>query len=167
MQGPPTASTDQAEAPIPTETVSMSNGSRTMKTAPIPTETASMSNDPTMKAEAPIPTATVSNGNEQHLIDDTVPLHRKAAKRTLPWDQAAGELLVSQDEDNPARKKLRLEEPLLTATDEAARRTASPDVSVGPPPSAVDIAEANANAESVTETQPNTGASSRATGSWT
>jgi hypothetical protein len=58
----------------------------------------------------------------------------KAAKRTLPWDLKLD--LVSQDADNPARKKQRLEEPLPETTDEAARKTASPDttVALSPPP---------------------------------
>ena len=101
MQGPPT---DQAEAPIPTETVSMSNG-------------------PTMKAEAPIPTEAVSMSNDSNL-NCTVTNSHKAAKRTLPWDQATGELLVSQVEDNPARNKPRLEALLHTPTAQAARNTA-------------------------------------------
>ena len=134
MQGPLTPTTDQAEAPIPTETVSMSNGSTMkaeasisietvsdgngpnikaeapiptetvsmsngpfMKTeAPIPTETVSLSNSPTMKAEAPIATETVSVSNDSNM-NCTVTNSRKAAKRTLPWDQVAGELLVSEE----------------------------------------------------------------------
>jgi hypothetical protein len=60
----------------------------------------------------------------------------------------------------PARKKPRLEEPLPTATDEAARRTASPDASVVLPPPA-DNDETNRNADPVTSTQPNAGANRR------
>ena len=64
------------------------------------------------EAEAPIPIETVSDPN----INRTVTLRRKAAKRTLPFDLAAEELdLVSQDEDNPVRKKPRLEVPLPPA----------------------------------------------------
>jgi hypothetical protein len=81
-----------------------------------------MQNPPTPAEgnEAPIPTEIVSNANEPHLSDGTVALRRKAASRSLPWDLAAGELdLVSppppRDEDVPARKKRRLEEPLPTA----------------------------------------------------
>jgi hypothetical protein len=74
-------------------------------------------------------------------------MRRKAAKRTLPWDLAAGELdLVSpppQAEVLPATKKLRLEEPFSESTDEAARNTASPDVSVGLPPPAADYDDTN------------------------
>jgi hypothetical protein len=66
----------------------------------------------------------------------------RATKRTLPWDLAGGELdLVSpmpptQAEDIPARKKPRLEEPLSASTDEAATKTAPPDVSVDLPAAA-------------------------------
>jgi hypothetical protein len=70
-----------------------------------------------------------------------------------------------QVEDIPARKKQRLEEPFSASTDEAARKIASPDLSVGlsPPAVADDI---DVNADSVTGTQLNAGAT-RATGSWT
>jgi hypothetical protein len=73
---------------------------------------------------------------------------------------------MSQDEDNPSRKKPRLEEPLPTTTDEAARKTPSADLSLGlPPPSTADDdddSNANADADSVTDTQPN----AVATGYW-
>jgi hypothetical protein len=61
---------------------------------------------------------------------------------------------ISQDEDNPAaRKRRRLEEPLPTTTDEAARKTASPDLSVGLPLPAT--ADGNdADADPVSDTQP-------------
>jgi hypothetical protein len=73
-------------------------------------------------------------------------LRRKAAKRAIHFDLTAEELIVSQDEDNPAaRKKPRLEESLPTTTDESTRETASPDVSVGLPPPAADIDDANAD----------------------
>jgi hypothetical protein len=58
------------------------------------------------------PDMTVSNNTNMNRTAAIV--RRKAATRTRPWDQAVGELLVSQDEDNPARKKPRLEEPLPT-----------------------------------------------------
>jgi hypothetical protein len=114
--------------------------------APIlPTETVSM------KVEAPVPTEIVSNdSNMNHTVTDS----RKAAKRTLPWNLNAGELLVSQDEDYPARKKSRLEEPLPTTTDQAAGKTDSPDpIELSSPP-AVDNDDVNTDA--VTDTQPNT-----------
>jgi hypothetical protein len=50
-------------------------------------------------------------------------VRRIAAKRARPFDLAAEELLVSQDEDVPTRKKSRLEEPISTTTDQAARKT--------------------------------------------
>jgi hypothetical protein len=127
--------------------------------------------------EAPIPTEIVSNGdsNEPHSSDDgTVALRRKAARRSLPWDLAAGELDLAsppppppQDEDIPARKKRRLEEPLPTKTDEAASKTASPDVSVGllPPAAAADICDTNADA--TTDKQPNDGVRTLAPRRWT
>jgi hypothetical protein len=102
----------------------------------------------------------------------TVIARRKAAKRTLSWDLETGELdLVSspplQAEDIPAaaRKKPRLEEPLPTATDEAARKTPSPDISVGlsPPPAADGDDDTDADADPSTDNQPNT----VATGHWT
>jgi hypothetical protein len=158
----------KAEAPIlATEPVSMSNSPNRKAEAPIPMESVSMSNEPDMKAEAPIlATESVSMSNEPHLSGGTVTNSRKSAKRTLPWDLNVGELLVSQDEDNPARKKPRLEEPLPTTTDEAARKTASPDISVGLPPPAMDNDDVDANVDPVTDTQPNDGIT-RATGSWT
>jgi hypothetical protein len=123
---------------------------------------------PTDQAEDPIPPETVSI--------DAVMLRRKAAKRTLPFDLAAGELHLvpssssssPQAEDVPARKKRRLEEPLPTTIDEAARKTASPDLSVGlpPPPPAADDDDDDLNADTVTDTQPNAGAT-RATSRWT
>jgi hypothetical protein len=101
----------------------------------------------------------------------TVTVRRKATKRTLPFDLTEGELeLVSlpppQDEDIPARKRPRLEEPLPTTTDEATRETASPVVSEGHSLPAADNDDANANL--ATDTQPNAGAAPRATGGgWT
>jgi hypothetical protein len=65
-----------------------------------------------------------------------------------------------------ATKKPRLEEPLPTTTDEAARKTASPDVSIGPSHPAVADGD-DANADAVTDTQPNAESSNRATGRWT
>jgi hypothetical protein len=112
------------------------------------------------KAEAPIPIKTESNDADTNC---TVAAHRKAAKRTLPWDLVAGELhlMSSQPPQNeeipaPARKKPRLEEPVPTTRDQAARKTASPEVSVDLPPPGADID--NANAYSVTDTQPKPGA---------
>jgi hypothetical protein len=116
--------------------------------APIlPTETASMSDDPNM--------------------NHTVKTRRKAATRTLPFELTAEELLVSQDEDNPARKKPRLEEPLPTTPDEAARKTAPPDFSLGPSPPNADNDDANASADPLKYTQPNAGATRATLLRWT
>jgi hypothetical protein len=72
---------------------------------------------------APIPAEIVSNGNDEpHLSGGTVKVRRKAAKRTLLFDLTAGELSLV--------KRLRLEEQLPTKTDEDAKKTASPDISV-------------------------------------
>jgi hypothetical protein len=119
------------------------------------------------EAEAIIPMEAVSSNDDANM-NRTVIISRKAAKRSLPWDQAAGELdLVSQDEEIPsARKKRRLEEPLPTATDEAARKTASPDVSVALPPSDDDDGIDDANAGPSTDTQPNV-RETRANRRWT
>jgi hypothetical protein len=122
--------------------------------------------------------ASVTTENE---IDDpnlnrTVTMRRKAAKRTLPFDLVAEELLLVpslslspqaeaslQAEGIPvARKKPRIEEPLPITTDEAAKKAASPDVSVGLPPPAAD----NHDADAVTDSQPNA-AATRTTGRWT
>jgi hypothetical protein len=125
--------------------------------------------EPNENDEAPIPTEIVSNGPN---LNRAVKEGRKAAKRTLPWDLAAGELdLVSPQpraEDIPARKKRRLEEPFSASTEEAASTTASPsDVSVGLPPPAADSDDANVNAEPVMDTQPDAGGATRATRRWT
>jgi hypothetical protein len=122
------------------------------------------------------PNMTVSNDAN---TNRTVKVHSKAANRTLPFDLAAGELhLMSpspsppQAEDTPtARKKPRIEEPPPTTTDEAARKTASPYLSLGlpplPPTADDDDDDDDPNVDAVTNTQPNAGASNRATGSWT
>jgi hypothetical protein len=86
------------------------------------------------QAEAPIPTEPVTNGPN---LNRTVAVRRKAAKRTnplyvaLPPKTIAAPLSRSpQAEEIPATKKPRAEEPLPTATDEAAaRKIASPDIS--------------------------------------
>jgi hypothetical protein len=124
--------------------------------------------NPTDQAEASIPTTTTVTNNARNW-KRTVKERRKAVKRTLPLD-LAGELLdlmtPPQDGDIPARKKPRLEEPLPTTTDEAARNIASPDVSEGlcPPTPENDDANANADADPVTDPQPNAGV---AGGWWT
>jgi hypothetical protein len=112
--------------------------------------------NPTDQTKASIPTETPVNNNDNGSNKNrAVKEHRKAAKRTLPWDLQAGELdLVSptQAEEIRAMKRPRLEQ--------------EPDVSVRPPPppTADSDANANANADLVsTDTQPNAGASIRAT----
>jgi hypothetical protein len=83
-------------------------------------------------------------------------VRRKFAKRSESWYQDTAAPLST-----PARKKRRLTEPLLpppTVSDEADRKTASPNASVGLPPP---VAIADPNADPVTDTQPNGGANSR------
>jgi hypothetical protein len=75
-------------------------------------------------------------------MNRTVKVRRIAAKRICPFELAAEGLIVLQDEDVPARKKPRLEEPLSTATDQAARKTPSPDVTGGLPHPTADIDDA-------------------------
>jgi hypothetical protein len=65
------------------------------------------------------------------------------------------------DEDIPARKKPRHEEPLPTITDQSARKTAPPQVSGGLSLPTADNDEVNA--DTLTDTQSNAGASNRAT----
>jgi hypothetical protein len=116
------------------------------------------------ETEASIPTDTTEDSNGTHW-ERTVDVRRKAAKRTHPFDLTAEELLIvpssslsPQDEDIPARKKPRLEEPLPTTVDKAARKPASSDVSVGlPPPVADDDDDDDDDDDSVTDTQPNAG----------
>jgi hypothetical protein len=105
----------------------------------------------TSEAEAAIPTEIVKEEAEasistENVGDDpdlnrTVAVRRKAAKRTCPWDLAVEELeLVSsqppQDEDIPATKKRRLEEPFSASTDEAAAKISSIDTAVSLPAAA-------------------------------
>jgi hypothetical protein len=107
-------------------------------------------------------TAQASTPSERVVANDSpnmnraVQVRRKAAKRTLPFDLAAGELhlvpsssssLSPQAEDVPARKKRGLEEPVSTTT-----------VSIALP-----VAAAAAIADPMVDTQPNT----VATANWT
>jgi hypothetical protein len=112
----------------------MNSQNRDNEVAPmhIPSDTITMQG-PTEEAEASISTENMEEGPNLH---GAFTEHRKAAKRTLPWDLASGELrLVAHI---PARKKPRIEEPLATTTDESASKNASPDISVGFPRPAVD-----------------------------
>jgi hypothetical protein len=108
------------------------------ETAPVvKTETApAPANTSTNQAEAPIPTEPVINGPN---LNRTVTVRRKATKRTDPLyiaprppQNIAVPLSPSpQVEEIPARKKPRVEETLpTTSTDEAGRKTTSPDISV-------------------------------------
>jgi hypothetical protein len=128
--------------------------------------------NPTDQAEASIPTETTVTNNGPDW-NRAVNVRRKAAKRTHPFDLTAEELeLVSpppQDEDIPARKRPRREEPLPTTTDEPTQETTSPYVSVGlsPPVADIDDTNANANANLMTDTQPDAGGATRAFRRWT
>jgi hypothetical protein len=121
----------------------------------------------TDQAEAAIPTEIVSMSNDPPNMNRAVQVRRAAAKRTRPFDLTAGELLVSQDEDIPARKTPRLEDPLSTTTDEPTREIASPDVVEGLSPPTADIDDADANANPATDTQLNAGGATRALRRWT
>jgi hypothetical protein len=109
----------------------------------IKTETASApaTTDPsTDQVEAPIPTEPVINGPNLNL---TVTVRRKVAKRSDPLFIAPSPQTIPtppppspQAEEIPARKKRRIEEPLPTTTDEAAKKTAPPDLPEGLPPPA-------------------------------
>jgi hypothetical protein len=87
-------------------------------------------------------TASVNSGPKWNRA---VAVRRKVAKRSHPFDLAAEELHLmsslppqpppqAEDIPAPARKKPRLEESLPTTADEAAKKTASPDISGAPPP---------------------------------
>jgi hypothetical protein len=103
----------------------------------IKTETAP-ANPATSQAEAPIPTEAVSNGPN---LNRTVTVCRKVAKRSdplyieppPPQNIAAPLPPTPQAEDIPVTQKPRVEEPLLTITDEATRGIAAPDMSEGLP----------------------------------
>jgi hypothetical protein len=119
--------------------------------------------NPTDPAEASIPTETA---RESPNLNRTFTVRRKAAKRSERWYQITATPLPPspQGGDIPARKKPRLDEPIPTATDEVAKKTASPESSVGLLPPTTDTDDANA--DHVTDTQLNAGATG-ATGRWT
>jgi hypothetical protein len=116
--------------------------------------------NPTDQTKASIPTVKME---EDPNMNRTVKEHRKAAKRTLPWDLQAGELDIVPSSaaqaagiPAPASKRPRLEQ--------------EPDVSVGllPPPPAADNDNTNANADLVsTDMTPNAGATTVARRRWT
>jgi hypothetical protein len=96
--------------------------------------------DPTEEAEASIPTENVRDDPDLNQ-SRTFTVRRKAAKRTFPWDLAAGEINLGspppQVEDIqmtqvprlevPVMKKRRLKEPFSASTDEGAKHFSSHD----------------------------------------
>jgi hypothetical protein len=77
----------------------------------------------------PTPTEDDEGPNLNHAFTE----HRRAAKRTLPWDLPADELeLVSppQAEETQATKRPRLERPFSTSADEATTKNTSHDTTV-------------------------------------
>ncbi len=98
------------------------------------------------EAESPIPTEPVISGPN---LNRTVAVRRKAAKRTNPLyitppppqTIPTPPLPPPQAHNIPVTQKPRVEEPLPTTTDEAAKNIAAPDISEGlpspatPPPS--------------------------------
>jgi hypothetical protein len=127
--------------------------------------------NPTDQAETSNPVETVMASNVPNLdLNRTFTVRRKVAKRSESWyhkpplQNDTAPLLPSPEAEVILAKKKKqcLEEPLPTTTDEAARKTDSPDVSAGHPPAAADD---GANADLVTDTQPNAGAT-RASRRW-
>jgi hypothetical protein len=113
------------------------------ETAPVPANTS------IDQAEAPIPTDPVINGPN---LNRTVTVRRKVAKRSDPLYIAPSPQAIPtplppspQAENIPVTQEPRVEEPLPITTDEAARETASPDISEGfpspptPPPSTATV----------------------------
>jgi hypothetical protein len=141
----PVIKTEAAPAPA---SANPTASTHTIKLEPVvKTETEIVSapaNAFTDQAEAPISTeSTVTNGPN---LNRTVTVHRKAAKRTCflksappsPPQSIVVPLVLSpspQAEGIPARQKPRVKEESFTttSTDEAARKTATPDILVGIP----------------------------------
>jgi hypothetical protein len=88
--------------------------------------------EPTEEPDSPI---SAENEREDPNLNGAFTEHRKAAKRTLPWDLASGELYLAKD--IPATKKPRLEEPSPASTDEAAANISLRDTTVSLPVAAV------------------------------
>jgi hypothetical protein len=109
----------------------------------------------TGQAEASIPTETAVAINSLNL-NSTFTVRRRAAKRSERWYQNTAAPLPI-----PTRKKPRLEEPLPTMADEAARKTASLESSEGLPLPTADNCNDDVNTDLATVTQPNS------TGCWT
>jgi hypothetical protein len=120
---------------------------------------------PTDQSETSIPVEPANNAPNLNLTR-TFTVCRKAAKRTESWyhkppppQNIAAPSPSPQAELIPARKKQRVDESFPATVDEDARKTGSPGVSVGLPPAAADNDDgANVNADPVTDTQPNAGA---------
>jgi hypothetical protein len=131
------------EAVVKTETApaNPSTSTHAIKLEPVvKTETAPAANTSTDRAEASLTTEPMINSLN---LNRAVTVHRKAAKRTdplfiapppPPQNIAVPFSPSPQAEEFPARKKPRIEEPLPpTSTDEAGRKIAAPDISVGLP----------------------------------
>jgi hypothetical protein len=120
----------------------------------IKTETAPAPTDPsTDQVEASIPTETGIDGQNLNRTS-TGTMRSKASKRTdllynrpspPPQNIPTPPRPSPQAENIPAKKKSRVEVPLPTTTDEAAKKTAPPDISGGlptpatPPPSTATV----------------------------
>jgi hypothetical protein len=139
--------------------------------------------DPAEEAEALIPMEIVSNGDPNTLSGPTsFALRRKVAKRSelwyvspppppQQWVPRSRRRSEPQDEDLPVRKKPRIETRIVTATANAASKTASPDVAMSlPPPPPADVDDEDdvddTKPDSVTDTKSNPKATG-ATGRWT
>jgi hypothetical protein len=111
------------------------------------------------RREEPLPTTTVDEAARKTAAPDvSVGLAPPATPPSTTLRRSRRQTQL------PARKKPRLGKPLTRTTAKAARKTASPDVSVGLPPPAADNSDANANP--VTDTHSNAEAT-RATILWT
>jgi hypothetical protein len=87
--------------------------------------------NPTDQPETSIPAETVREGPND--MSGTFTVRRKAAKRSEPCYLAPPPQNLAVPLSIPPRKKQRLQEPLPTTTDEAARKTPSPDIPVSLP----------------------------------
>jgi hypothetical protein len=106
----------------------------------------------TENVEPPIPTEIVSNDPD---MNRTFTEHRRAAKRTLPWDLPADELEVvspPQADEIQATKRPRLEKPFPALADEATTKSTSDDTTVAiplpPPPPDASAADHHRHADS-------------------
>jgi hypothetical protein len=86
--------------------------------------------EPTEEVEASISTENVRDGPN---LNNAFTGRRKAAKRTFPWDLAAGEVNPESPpraEDIPVKKKRRLEKSFSASIDKAATKISSHDTAV-------------------------------------